>query len=42
MEKQVKKEWETPQLEVLDVKMTMHGANGRIVDKNRINAKHPS
>lgn len=42
MEKQTKKEWEVPQLEVLDVKMTLHGANGHIIDKNRLDAKHPS
>ncbi|SFI89000.1 hypothetical protein SAMN02799624_02517 [Paenibacillus sp. UNC496MF] len=42
MEKQSKKEWTTPTLEVLDIKNTMHGAGGSIVDKNRIDAKHPS
>ncbi|MBO7747789.1 paeninodin family lasso peptide [Paenibacillus sp. MWE-103] len=41
MEKLTTKTWEAPQLEVLDVAMTMHGAKGTIVDKNRIDAKHP-
>ena len=34
MEKAMKKVWEQPVLEVLDVKMTMGGPNGKIPDSN--------
>lgn len=41
MSNQTKKEWQAPSIDVLDVKQTMHGAGGSIIDKNRVNAKHP-
>ncbi|MBP3961796.1 paeninodin family lasso peptide [Paenibacillus lignilyticus] len=34
MEKQTRKEWQQPTVEVLDVNMTMGGPNGVFPDKN--------
>ncbi|WP_127530388.1 paeninodin family lasso peptide [Paenibacillus kobensis] len=41
MENKALKQWQAPALEVLDVNMTMHGAGGVIIDKNKCDAKHP-
>lgn len=41
MSSQSKKEWQAPTVDVLDVSLTMHGNGGTLIDKNRINAKHP-
>jgi hypothetical protein len=34
MTNQLKKEWQQPSLEVLDVNLTMGGPNGRVADMN--------